>query len=192
MQEVLATYARVNGAMHGDGRHVIDRVVKTCDEMLRDRGYVDVSCAPDTVASIVAGEPVVRASRPGPIAVYMHPEDKVGVKALRTLVQEPGDVVVVSVDGPTPFTRKESDSAVQFLLARHLVYNVTRHALVPSFRVVDGPPDGVTPNTLPRILETDPVVQYYKWPVGTVVHSERVFGGNEPIDYYRLVSASSA
>ena len=50
------------------------------------------------------------------------------------------------------------------------------------------PPAGVTREQLPRILDTDPVVRYHAWPCGAVVRVWRVFGGHEPIPYFRVVA----
>lgn len=162
----------------------------TCVEMLRDRGFTDVTFSDDALECIVQGSAVVSASVPCRVRVFLHHEDRIGVKAIRALPSD-CDAVFVSVDGPTPVARKEADARVQFFFARQLVFNVTRHALVPKFDVVD-PPHQMPVTHLPRILDTDPVVQYYRWGLGTVLRTERCFGGHEPIAYYRLVSPSSA
>ena len=46
----------------------------------------------------------------------------------------------------------------------------------------------IAPESLPRLLTTDAVAQYYHWPVGTIVEIERRFGGHETLLYYRRVS----
>ena len=43
-----------------------------------------------------------------------------------------------------------------------------------------------------RILDTDAVVQYHDWKVGTIVRVMRRFGGQEPIPYFRVVVAAGA
>ena len=102
-------------------------------------------------------------------------------------------MVVVSTDGPTPFTRKECEGKpVQFLLARQVCVNVTKHHLVPRHVRVDHPPDGMTPDDLPKMFETDPIAQYHAWPVGTVVRIDRRFRGHEPVPYFRVVSPASS
>ena len=98
--------------------------------------------------------------------------------------------VVISVDGPTPFAKRECDGKrIQFLSARRMYTNVTKHSLVPKHEVVDAPPSGVDRERLPLLLTTDPIAQYYNWPLGTVVRITRHFGGHEPIPYFRVVSA---
>lgn len=126
--------------------------------------------------------------------VYLHHEDRVGVKYARSILdanKEPGTcIVIVSTEGPTPFTRRacsEYGTAVQFMLVRDLCVNKTRHCLVPRHERVEAPPPGVEVAQLPRILDQDKIVQYYNWPVGTVVRIRRCFGGHEPVDYYRVV-----
>ena len=47
----------------------------------------------------------------------------------------------------------------------------------------DALPSGISPEALPKILESDRVVQYYNWPCGSIVRIRRVFGGHEPIEY---------
>ena len=144
---------------------------------------------PDPIGSIDAARPVVTATG---TAVFFCPDDKVGVRYLRTILATSVPVViVVSIDGATHFTRKESeDRGVQFLLARDLVFNKTHHALVPRHTRVAHPPAGMDVADLPRLLLSDPIAQYYAWPVDTVVCVERCFGGHEPIPYFRRVALS--
>jgi DNA-directed RNA polymerase subunit H (RpoH/RPB5) len=58
---------------------------------------------------------------------------------------------------------------------------------VPRHTVVDDPPEGVSLDELPRMLNTDTIARYYDWSVGTIVQIKRLFGGHEPIHYFRLV-----
>ena len=158
----------------------------TCEEMLRDRGY-----AVETLAESDDDKPVMRGSAHATLPdvdVYFHAEERVGVKFARAALEASPSCIIVSVEGPTPFTRKEcSDSRVEFFCARELVYNVTKHSLVPAHERLAEPPDGTTRDTLPKMLDGDPIVRYYGWPVGTVVRVWRCFGGNEPIPYVRVV-----
>ena len=174
------------------------RVVLTCEEMLRDRGCASVARADDLAKALEEGTRPVLRGRGGPrdVDVYVHAEERVGVKYARAVLEASGDGVtclVVSVEGPTPFTRKECEGKpMEFFCARELVYNVTKHHLVPPHEVVPEPPEGTTRDTLPKMLETDPVARYYAWPVGTVVRVVRRFGGCEPIPYFRVVVGSSS
>ena len=164
----------------------------TCEEMLRDRGCARVTCEADALETIRDGTPLLRG-RGGRVDydIYVHGEERVGVKFARNVLEaSDSSVVIVSIEGPTPFTRKECEGRpVQFLLARDLCYNVTHHALVPHHeRVAEAP---APPDKLPKILDTDSVAQYHGWPVGTVVRVWRHFGGHEPVPYFRVVALAT-
>lgn len=194
MEEIASKFGCVHKTVHGEGRDVIERILNTCEQMLHDRGCLHVSRTANALEVIAeASRPVLSGSTAEGrrIEVYVHGDEKVGVKFARQLVEqsEDADLVIVSLEGPTPFTRKECEGRrVQFLLARDVCFNVTHHHLVPKHEVVPCPPFDLTPDQLPRILDTDPIVQYYNWPVGTVVRVWRCYGGYEPTPYFRLVS----
>lgn len=156
--------------------------------MLHDRGYeVTRLCEIDDE---MFGSAVMRGRRDDEdvIDVYMPPEDKVSVKYARTALEQSAKCIIVSIDGPTSFTKKEcEDRPVQFFLARRLCANVTRHALVPKHERVDAPPDGIAVAQLPKLLESDAIVRHHAWPKGTIVKITRVCGGHEPIPYFRVV-----
>tara|TARA_B110000046_G_scaffold15883_1_gene15250 strand:+ start:4090 stop:4578 length:489 start_codon:yes stop_codon:yes gene_type:complete len=162
--------------------------------MLRDRGCGRVTRAADRDAAVAEGLPLMHGSGGREVDVYVHGEDKVGVKAARLALEARAhakvEVVMISPDGPTPFTRKECEDAIQFFCARDVCVNVTRHALVPKHDKVDAPPPSTSVEALPKILTTDRVVQYYAWPVGTVVRVWRCYGGHEPVPYFRVVAAA--
>lgn len=201
MEAVARKFERVNNTIHGDGKRVILQVVNTCEQMLRDRGYEDVQTT-DLEHALNDSLPVLQGERAAEsdrrVSVYLCDEEKVGVKYVRSILQRHSNdashlVVLVSVGGPTAFTRRECDGKpIQFLIAKDLCYNVTRHKLVPHHRAVPSPPNGVEKDKLPRILDTDPIVQYYNWPVGTIVEVSRCYAGHEPIPYFRCVSAASS
>ena len=188
-EAVLGRLGRVHCALQADGEGVLRAVLKTCQEMLLDRGCLSVRASEDPVRDIVRGARVVWGTDGGGSTtdVYVSAEDKVAVKFVRGL--PPADcVVVVSVDGPTPYTRRECEKQrIQFVSCRRLYSNVTRHELVVPHVAVAAPAD-VDVDDLPKIFDTDPVVQYYNWPVGTVVRTERFVGGHEPIPYFRVVT----
>lgn len=159
--------------------------------MVRDRGLTTVHVAPDPIRAALADEPVVRAADASgaPVLVYVHTEDRVGIKWIRGVIADAA-LIVVSVDGPTVFARKECERMrVQFLIAREVYENVTRHAYFSKHERVDAPPEGVTVAQLPRILTTDRVVVYYDWPCGSIVSIARTWGGAEVVPYFRVVTA---
>lgn len=193
-----AAYGHVFPCARPDGHAILQRLLKTCTEMLLDRGCQQVRTVGS--AETAASEPLLLGTG-GPVdyVVYFSLEERVGIKAARVIMErhsaeeggEPVHVIVVSPLGATPCTKKECAQAmgrrIQFFQACHLVTNITHHVLVPKHEVVKYPPFDVDVDQLPRILESDPVVQYYAWPVGTVLRTERPFGGSEPIPYYRVV-----
>jgi len=177
--------------MRGNGRENISRVVKTCKEMLRDRG-LRVSETHTLPVCMFQTLPFLTGySRGIDTEIYVSPDEKVGVKFARQVVDksEAPNLIILSVDGPTPVTRKQLDN-VQFLGVKDLCFNVTHHHLVPRHEVVECPVH-TSPDKLPCILQTDAVVQYYNWPVGTIVRVWRCYSGNEPTPYFRRVVAPS-
>lgn len=189
-EDFLQRLGGIHRAIHTDGLRMLRSILTTCQQMLTDRGCVGVCVADDPVKEMVASRPVVRSNQ---TLVFLHMEDKVGVKFARSIVEQSGDhlAVCVSIDGPTAFTRNEFHSSnLQFMLCKTLCVNLTRHKLVPKHTLLTDR-SGYDPKTLPLLLESDPVVQYYNWPVGSMVKIDRVFAGNEPIPYVRLISASS-
>jgi DNA-directed RNA polymerase subunit H (RpoH/RPB5) len=192
---VVERYGRVHRSVHGDGHDVLSRVAYTCEEMLRDRGCsISERTALPLAAAVEAGRPLLRGIAPD-VDVYVHAEERVGVKAARAALEARTHadvcVVIVSVEGPTPFTKREcEDKNVQFFVARELCVNVTRHALVPRHERVEAPPEGVALDKLPKMLESDKVAQYYRWPPGTCVRVWRRFGGHEGVPYFRVVVAT--
>lgn len=194
--EVVERFANVHRSVHGDGWDVLQRVVTTCEQMLGDRGCTRITHARDLAACLRETTPVMRGRGDRSVDVYVHGEERVGVKYARAVLDASTTadpdcrVVIVSVEGPTPFTRKECEGRpVQFFAARDLCYNVTRHALVPRHERVASHPDVAS---LPRILDTDRVVQYYDWPVGACVRVVRVFGGHEPVSFFRVVVSAAS
>lgn len=191
MEAAIAAYARVHRCIHGDGNATIDRVLTTCGEMLRDRGCTRVERTAADLRAILEGPVPAMCGRGGGVDynVFVHGEERVGVKYARAVCEEGVRAVVVSLAGPTPFTRRECrGDAVQFFTARELYVNITRHHLVPKHEVAPPPAhvDGGV-EALPRLLDSDPVARYHDWPVGTVVRVLRHFGGHEPVPYYRVV-----
>ena len=195
---ILAAYTTdTRGAM-------LRRVLRTCREMVADRGYV--TTAVQDAASLDACRPVIEARSPtrGSLRVVFCPEDKVGVKYTRALFADAVErdgvdlLVVVSSDGPTPFCKRECDEryadCMQFFTYRQLLFNVTRFDMTPAHSLV--PRDEaarlarelrvVKDTDWPRILLRDPVVRYYDFRRGDIVRIERTHGG-EPTTYYRIV-----
>lgn len=190
MDDFLERLARIQQCVNGDGNRNLRNIMRTCVEMLHDRKFEHISERSleeegNALGLVLAGE------RPDGerIRVHMCTEDRVGVKFARAVLDVDGaSTIVISIDGPTPFTRKECGT-VQFFNAIELCKNVTHHCLVPKHDRVEANelPTGMQVSHLPRLLDSDRVVQYYAWPCGSVIKIKRVFGGYEPIIYFRLV-----
>ena len=171
---------------------LLDTLVHNTERMLRDRELSDIRVG-DVRRESENHRPFVTAVAPDgrSVCVYLVLEKKVNIKYAREVLDagEAKDVVMISTDGPTAYVAKECGHApVQFLLAACLCVCVIDHCLVPKHRRVEAPPPGIAPESLPRLLTTDAVAQYYHWPVGTIVEIERRFGGHETLLYYRRVS----
>jgi DNA-directed RNA polymerase subunit H (RpoH/RPB5) len=75
-----------------------------------------------------------------------------------------------------------------------LKFNITKHVLVPTYRVVSESKlreNGLRPQDLPNLptlLTTDPVCVFCGWPQGTVLRIESVTG--KPTSEYRIVRPS--
>ena len=192
MTDLSDLFATVQSAVHADGDHIIKCLLKTCEEMLLDRGCSRVCRAEDIHSQ--ATDPLPKAVLSGHAEdgsgyeIFLCAEgDRVGVRYARAVLERPGDLqpVIVSVLGPTSFTRRECAS-IQFFTAKELCYNVTRHALVPKHTPISS--TDMDASVLPKISKSDPVVRYYDWRCGTIVHIHRTFGGFEPYPYFRVVA----
>lgn len=171
--------------------------MNTCEEMLRDRGCLRIQKTDDIASAISQSSAVIKGTKNDDetIDIYISDDDKVGVKFARIVIEKSqrNHIIVVSLEGATPFTRKECDGhSIQFMMAKDLCFNVTKHSLVPKHEVVEQPPGKLSKDQLPRILDTDPIVQYYNWPIGTIVRVWRCYAGHEPIPYYRCVVSLSS
>ena len=159
--------------------------------MLLDRGHEEVEMDPDPFQTALDEREAVSGRG---VRVFFRMDDKVGVKTVRTIMESATEgvkTIIVSVEGPTPFTRKEWSKRVQFLTYSQLTVNITKHALVPRHELCAQPPTADV-HKYPKILDTDPVCQWYDFPVGSLVKITRVFGGAEPHSYFRVVTAASA
>lgn len=194
----IRNLGNMHASVQGDGRAFLTRILNTLHEMLQDRGMQKIVHVENVEAAIENGSvPVIEGydSNEGVTRVFVHPEERVSVKSARAIIQtygEKDDLVIVSVEGPTTFTKKECDDKnVQFLLAKDVCVNKSRHHLVPKHVRVPCPPPHTTVESLPKILDTDPIVQYYNFPKGSILKIERVFGGHETVTYFRVVVSAN-
>lgn len=197
-EKTIEKFGTIHKTIWGDAHGVIKRLLTVQRAMLVARGATEVTEVADPIHAITheLGHVITATSEARRWDVYIHAEDRIGVRCARAIVEEceangGSHAIVVSIEGPTPFTRRECDGKrVQFFLARDVCVNIVDHCLVPRHERVDAPPEGVLVEELPRMETTDRIAQYYDWPAGTIVKITRVFGGHEPIPYYRAVVGS--
>lgn len=205
METLLAKIGRLNNTCQKSTQQTIILTLTTVIEMLKDRGYSNIkSC--QTFDEIVQNMTDLRYIVCGTmdksfINVFFHNEERVGVRQLRQWVESStaDRIIVVSLDGPTAFTRKEAEQnykQVQFFTFRDLCVNITRHTLVPKHERIDGAklPLGLTESKaeLPILYTNDRIAQYYAFAPGDVVRITRTAGVQEPVYYYRIVRTSAS
>jgi len=170
--------------------------------MLTDRGYTMIqSCQSiDEIREHMSDfSHIIFASEPKMIKVYFHNEDRVGVKQIRTWLEHaPNEkIIVISLDGPTTFTKKEVElnyPGVEFFLFKDLSVNVTKHKLVPQHTRLTPKEiselNYATTDTFshfPSLYTTDRIAQYYGYCKGDIIRISRTAGVNEITPYYRVV-----
>ena len=195
MEDTLRRIGLIHNRATPDHKGILTRVLKTVMEMLYDRGYTDiqsVSNIDELIEHMQDNRPIVRS--PDTI-VYFHSEDRVGVKQLRLWAESTEDVVIIlSLDGPTSFTRRESEiqfPRVQFFTFRDMSVNITHHNIMSKHEKWTAPLayDTNAHADLPVLYTNDRVAQYYNYKVGDVVRITRTFGTQEPVFYFRIVGA---
>lgn len=181
---------------------VICKCLTTIREMLHDRGVTNIHGETNyagTVQAIQESKVILSgSSENGKLTdVFFHNEDRVGVKQLRTWCEssEAITIIIVSLEGPTSFTRKETDSYgrdVQFFTFKELCVNITKHSLVPSHKKINLQEQNKNtllrhPQDLPRLYSNDKVAIYYNYKPGDIIEITRTVAYSEPFIYYRFV-----
>tara|TARA_B110000046_G_C12995928_1_gene400025 strand:+ start:568 stop:1164 length:597 start_codon:yes stop_codon:yes gene_type:complete len=163
--------------------------------MLRARGYVltFTTTDADIAERMHAERAIMTGTHPtrGDVCVFYHATDKLGVGALRTLLQNTvaPRIIIVSTVGPTNFTRREGDPrGVQHFTYKELSVDRAKHSLVPKHILVNAE-DHPDRHKYPKLLTSDPMSQYYDFLIGSVVRIERVAGNSEVYNAYRIVCA---
>lgn len=173
--------------------------LKVTIEMLQDRGYTNIQACQtveEITENMIEGHYIVCGGGRKLIQVFFHNEDRVGVKQLRLWVEgsSADNIIVVSLEGPTAFTRREADQnykQVQFFLFKELCVNITKHCLVPFHEKIqmDKLPLELssTMDELPSLYTTDKVAQYYAFQPNDLIRITRTAGVQEPVFYYRMM-----
>lgn len=199
MAENLAKIGQLNNTAHQRTRSVLIRCLKTCIEMLKDRGHTNIQACQtvDEIQKNMADNRfIVSGCGVRTAHVFFHNEDKVGVKQMRAWIEgsHADRILIVSLDGPTAFTRKEAEGCqnrVQFFTFRDVCVNIAKHSLVPQHeRVAETDvPYGLSKSKseLPVLASSDKIAQYYAYEPGDIVRITRTAGVKEPVYYYRIV-----
>jgi DNA-directed RNA polymerase subunit H (RpoH/RPB5) len=179
-----------------------ERAKRTCREMLEDRGY-EVYDEQNVQHAIKNELPVLKgrhANEALPLYVFFLDEAKIGIKTVRRIAPLIGEeverILLVSDEGPTPFTKKELclTPAIEYMLFKRLCFNYARCDIVPPHRLVSEEEERALRQKFatreddewPKLYSTDPIVRYYNFPSGRIVEIER-YTGYEPSLYYRMV-----
>lgn len=178
-------------------------IYRTAADMLADRGFsitASYSNTDELLEAVDKCKPVlVGTSSSQTSYVYIDKEERTGIKTARTLTENHSEalIVVVSMEGPTPFCRREVGDSLNFnfFLAKELIYNVTRHILVPPHRKMSEIEAkqmmdrySALPEQLPVLLMHDPIRRYYNWAPGSIIEIKRAGMTQEQCNYYRKVS----
>ena len=189
-----------------DGDACLARCYVVLGEMLRYRGYEQVSFTCADHASLVACmdvDGVVALASSGSRedkAVVFHMDMRVGVKALRAIAEsnsaESCSLLVVSIEGPTSFSRRDTSACgIEFLTFRQIYNNIASHRLVPPHRRISCPDEQkaiarryciVDASQWPRFRPTDPMCVFGDFRMGDLVEIRRSCASGET-PYYRLV-----
>lgn len=179
-----------------------ERARRTCREMLEDRGY-DIIDEQNVQHAIKNELPVLKGRRPDeelPMYVFFVEEAKIGVKTVRRIVPligvEAHRILLVSDEGPTPFTKKELllTPEIEYMLYKRLSFNFARCDIVPPHRLLSEEEERALRRKFatreddewPKLYSTDPIVRYFNFPSGRIVEISR-YTGYEPSLYYRVV-----
>lgn len=184
--------------------NVLSRVYKTVIEMLNDRNY-DTSMhhsqlsIDDIKKKYLENnlETVVTHNITKNKLIVLFHNDKFGISDVNKLITylEKGglnNVILVVKEKLTSFglkALKNSDVNFEIFLSKHLVFNITKHQLVPRHVVLTKEEKNKLLKTLqcklhqlPKILKTDPISKYFNALVGQVF---KIYRKNEI--YYRVV-----
>lgn len=198
---LLQNIGKLNNTAQSQSSNVLVKTLTTCLQMLNDRQCTNLQACQtvdEITQQMLESKHVVTGitNSKRAIKIFFHNEERVGVKQLRAWTDQCGEdaIIIVSLDGPTAFTRKEADNAqlnVQFFTFQELCVNITRHILVPSHEKISKEqlPINITKNCaeLPILATTDKVSQYYAYQPGDIIRITRTSGVQEPVYYYRIV-----
>eukprot|EP00965_Chrysotila_dentata_P234003 6199929-Pleurochrysis_carterae.AAC.1 len=182
-------------------------------EMLSDRGYVlidEAVDADDATSRSIEGLPILAGvmdkedDGKRSITVLWCLVDRIGVKYVREMLTRYSHdnvmctIIFVSLEGVTSYARKECEHNlyIEFFTYKELVFNVTKHCLVPRHRQLSEEEKERLVQKyslsdyraqLPRLYTSDAICRYFAFMVGSVIEIERPSGRRHATHYYRVV-----
>lgn len=191
------------------GEKIVTMVFKTSYEMIKDRGYeITQRCSDfhDMSRKIKSTKPILQGQmNDEKILVFIVSDEKIGVKLARQIIDEnDGKLVIISIEGPTAFTKKEitsqsDNSNVTFFTFAELINNISKHKLVPEMkkltpeekRIICQEMNVKEENCIthfPNMLREDPIRKYFDYQKGDLIEIKRKGLGYEGMMYYRCVT----
>ena len=177
-------------------------VLRTCEEMLADRGYAQLQTTRDSPVTAICG---LSADGACHLTAYDVAVDKFGIQMARSYVSgipsavegvPVRDAVLVVYGTVTPSAKSHLRScAVQVFDGNSLSINITKHSLVPRHELMSAEDVAVLlkswrirKDQLACLQASDPVSLYYRFRAGDVVKiSRRGNGYQQPSVFYRRV-----
>lgn len=176
----------------------------TSVEMVKDRGYStdqrvltqeEFSSKFQDVSSLK----YVAYSGTTPVGVYFLDQEKVGKNSLEGILGEYQrenirNVIFISTTRISPACQSLIHSGVEFFLEEELLFNITKHSLVPKHRILKEEEKEemlrrmkLKPEQMPKILKRDPVCRYLGAESGQVVEITRKSRTSGTTLYYKIV-----
>lgn len=169
------------------------RCANVARDMLYARGFTKVEGCTDNFADIESAiantKPILKGSGSNRCrdntVIYFFSEVKIGVKLVRELIDSIGTeaeythIVLVSAQGGTSSRPVHKMDNIEFLTYKQIVFNITKHILVPKHTFIDKEQANVImdsfvakANNFPDMLSTDPVAIFCNFQVGDLIQIE--------------------
>lgn len=188
------------------GRAIVTNCHKVVCQMMADRGLTVLQRAGtelELMAAIDAGKPTVRAASDpddDPHTLVFFDAERTGIGKVRSLRERYGGcrILIVNVDGPTAFTKRDvaKDFDVEFWFISEVLFNRTRHELVPRHRRLSTEEAArvarqrcILDHQWPMMLASDMQARWMLFRPGDVVEMARRGLAHESGLYYRKVVA---
>lgn len=136
------------------------------------------------------------------LVVHISDEPKISLRGIKLILedlerQNIKKLILVSEDGASYSAQKFIDECsleINFFRIKELMFNVTKHILVPKHRIMSEQEKReflssrkIRENELPKILKTDPVAKYFGAKKGDIFEIERFSETASVSYYYRIV-----